>query len=216
MRALDLRGERFGMLLVIEPVGNSSSDRKWRCKCDCGEVVIRARSSLRVAKRRGMKSSCGCYAQKLRIKMGRANKTHGLCSHPAFHIWRGIMSRCYDPSNKSYANYGGRGIEVSFDWHDPSEFCKWADTSGYARGLSIERCNNNGPYSPGNCKWIPLGQQARNTRVTTRITIDGVTRPLVEWAELAGLSDKTIRSRLRLGWSQKGAVYTPSRKRISA
>lgn len=87
-------------------------------------------------------------------------------SHRAETIWRGILYRCYNPCNKGYKNYGGRGIFVCDSWLNSFEsFKNWYD-SNYIDGMSVDRIDNDGPYSPDNCRFSTHAQQMKNRRFT--------------------------------------------------
>src|SRR5687768_1676169 len=88
-------------------------------------------------------------------------------------VWRQMRSRCANPKDPKYAWYGGRNIVVCADWNTYPEFREWALAAGFVDGLSIERMNNDGPYSPENCRWIPLKDQARNKSNTLRFEAFG-------------------------------------------
>jgi len=118
-----------------------------------------------------------------------------------FDVHRQMVKRCEDPSNPDYPNYGGRGIKVCEEWQDFRTFTEWALSNGYQPGLSIDRENTNSGYEPSNCRWATVLQQARNARRVVMIEFNGQTRPLVEWAEIVGISQRTLKMRRKLGWS---------------
>ena len=96
--------------------------------------------------------------------------THGLSKHPLYRKLANIRVRCEYPSATNYAYYGGRGIRVCDEWkNDPQSFVNWCLDNGYKPGLEIDRINNDGPYAPWNCQFIP---HAANSRKTRRIKID--------------------------------------------
>ena len=142
---------------------------------------------------------------------------HGGRRTRLYAIWIDMKARCLNQQNPAYQNYGGRGITVCDEWkHSFSRFR--ADMGEPAPGLTLERTDNDKGYSAGNCIWATRSQQGRNRRSTHLLTIDGVSRPMVEWAEIGGIAIKTLWTRISLGWDAKEAVYTgpvPQRERIA-
>lgn len=133
-----------------------------------------------------------------------------------YRIYRNILTRCFNPKATSYGRYGGRGITVCREWcADFSEFQKWSLEHGYADGLTIDRINNDGNYSPQNCRWVTLREQNLNTSRNHLVEINGEIKPLDEWSRLFRISPKTVRDRLRRGWSYEKALTTSVDKRWS-
>lgn len=119
-------------------------------------------------------------------------------------VWNGMRQRCENKNTRAYKQYGARGISVCQEWKNFHGFLEWALSSGYKEGLSIERIDVNGDYCPENCKWIPLSEQAKNTRrnyVNKHLTINGVTKTYQEWADYAGIPALTISRRIGKGKS---------------
>lgn len=114
---------------------------------------------------------------------------------PWYGSYRSMIDRCENQNAHNYSLYGGRGIKVCKEWHDIGKFEKWASATGHKKGLSIDRIDVNGDYTPENCKWSTSKQQANNRRNTIYITIDGVTKTISEWADFSELSRHTISSR---------------------
>ena len=157
----DLTGEHFGRLEVIRYADEktSSGNYKWVCKCSCGETTTVSSSSLI----QGTTTSCGCYAEEIR---GKSSITHGLANTPEYGAWKYAISRCYNPENSHYDNYGGRGITVCEEWNQPAGegFLKFCEDMGKSNGLTLERVDVNKGYSKENCIWADRFTQGYNTR----------------------------------------------------
>jgi hypothetical protein len=161
MRTLiDLTGKKFGRLTVkheAERKKNPSGciQRYWLCECECGKIRKVQQGSLTY----GTIKSCGCFS----AEMARARcTTHGRYGTPLYVVWINMRNRCHNPKNHGFKNYGGRGIKVMFTCFE--DFQEWALKAGYRKGLSIDRIDNDGPYSRDNCRWATQEQQVRNTR----------------------------------------------------
>ena len=137
-------------------------------------------------------------------KVGRSNRKHGLWKHPLYNIFMKIKDRCENPACHAFSRYGGRGIAVEFE--GPEDFIAWAEASGYVAGLSIDRIDNNGPYSRANCRWADARTQNRNKSSNRMVTIAGVTRCVAEWCEFAGVSQSAFYARARKNMSAEVAL----------
>lgn len=128
--------------------------------------------------------------------------------HPLYTCWEGIKRRCYAPTCKEYVRYGARGITVCDAWL--ASFSQFASDMG-ARppGHSLERKDNNGPYSAENCVWATPKQQSANTRKTRLITFRGETLPLREWARRIGIDKNSLKDRLKR-WPLHEALTEPA------
>ena len=91
--------------------------------------------------------------------------------------------------------------------NDYVEFKSWAMKNGYDGNLSIDRIDNDGQYSPENCRWVTPTVQCNNTRRNHFIEIDGERRTITEWSNTSGIKQATIRKRLKLGWNNRDAVF---------
>ena len=199
---LNLIGQRFGRLLVISEAGSDKHQKiKWLCRCDCSvEKVVRG-SSLRI----GETKSCGCLNRELSTER---NSTHGLCKTPDFHAWAAAKSRCTNPNNKNWVDYGGRGIE--FRLPDFETFLSHIGPKP-SKAHTLDRIDNNGHYEIGNIRWALKKPQARNRRSNHMITYQDKTLCIAEWAEKLGLKRHLIYTRLARGWSVEKALETPPR-----
>ena len=138
--------------------------------------------------------------------------THGYTGTRTFKSWDSMKQRCFNPNSKDYASYGGRGVTVCADWiNDFPRFL--SDMGERPEGCSLDRIDNNGNYEPSNCRWADAVEQQRNTRVSKRLTVGGVTKPLIEWASDVGVRYSTLLKRINAGWTPEKIVGQPSRKR---
>lgn len=152
-------GDRFGMLVVSE-LPAKFPDGRWKvpCTCDCGKFSTPRRETLKV----GSELSCGCIRYK---RAAEKVRTHGQTGTPTYHTWESMNSRCYTPSNGSYVNYGGRGIEVCSRWRGSEGFLNFRDDMGdRPEGLTLDRIDVSKGYSPDNCRWADGSTQCYNTR----------------------------------------------------
>ena len=209
---IDLSGQRFGRLTVIERAANDKhGEPRWLCRCDCGNHVIVLGSSLRS----GHTKSCGCLQREHAAKIGKNTATHRLHNTRIYNIWSHMKSRCTSPKDPSFANYGCRGTTVCEEWQRFEPFYKWAIANGYDDTLSIDRIDVNGGYRPENCRWATMKEQQRNKRNNHYVTYDGETKTITEWAEKLNIRPETLHSRLRSGWSIEKALTTPVNKNLS-
>lgn len=125
----------------------------------------------------------------------------------AANTWAGMMRRCYDPDDPKYPSYGGRGIRVCDRWICRRLFIQ--DMGEPAIGMTLNRIDNDGPYSPDNCEWADYFTQSQNRRDNRRLTFNGRTECLTEWARVAGINRTTFRKRIDAGWDIEDAITKP-------
>jgi hypothetical protein len=126
-----------------------------------------------------------------------------------------MKERCLNPRNHKYPRYGARGIKIHPTWIDSFEtFYEHVSTLANCgeKGFTIDRVDNDGDYEPGNVRWATPFEQQRNTSQNLMLTLNGITRCAVEWAELLGINAKTLRGRIEVGWSHERALTQPIRK----
>lgn len=141
-------------------------------------------------------------------------RVHGYANKERlYRIWKNMRRRCNNTKSDYYENYGGRGIRVCSQWDDYFTFRKWAISNGYKNDLTIDRINNDGNYTPSNCKWSTRKQQSNNTRSNVVITYKGVTKTASEWAEHLGLSKAAIYHRIERNWNEKDIIEVPENAR---
>lgn len=196
---LDLKRKRFGRLVAKKYLGHS----KWECRCDCGGTTIAIASNLT----KGNSTSCGCKRRETQFR-------HGMSGTLIHQVWRGMRARCNNPNDAAYTNYGGRGIRVCERWEDFGAFL--ADMGMRPPGFELDRIDNDGPYSPENCRWVPKRQNLRNKRTSHLVTWDGETLTVAAWAERLGIHERTLHNRLGRGWPIERAMTKPTQQRRKA
>lgn len=183
----DLTGLKFGMLTVESREGSDKHGKAvYKVRCDCGNEKLVLGASM-VS---GRVVSCGCYHSK-QLKAAHAGKTickpdseKGIYEHKQrmmydqdfgwkarlYNVWKSMRNRCSNPKDKSYGNYGGRGIRVCKEWNDSFiAFATWAYANGYDKNTkygecTIDRIDVNGNYEPDNCRFVSIAEQNANKR----------------------------------------------------
>lgn len=126
--------------------------------------------------------------------------THRMYGTFTYKTWDNMKQRCFNKGNKGYSNYGGRGIGVCKRWMSFENFLE--DMGKKPKGMSIERRNNNRGYSLENCYWATQSEQSRNRRNTRKITFQGKTLCLADWADKIGINRASLWYRLyRYNWT---------------
>ena len=153
-------------------------------KCDCGNEEIKHLSEVKTGT---IKLCRDCSFKNKSIK----RRTHYLCSHILYSKLNSIKTRCYNKKRPEYKNYGGRGIRLCDEWNSNfKSFYDWAMNNGYKDGLTVERIDVDKDYSPENCKFITLKEQAKNKRNTLFVIYKGKKVRMIELLTQKGLMYK--------------------------
>lgn len=128
---------------------------------------------------------------------------------PEFNTWKRLRQRCMNPKCKDWRNYGGRGIEICDQWKN--DFARFYADMGPrpSSAHSIDRINNDGPYSPENCRWATRQEQNKNRRDSIYVEHAGKRLMLADWSEITGIGEETIRYRIKAGWTAAEALMIP-------
>lgn len=193
-------GEVFNNLtLTGKAYINEQSRRMVECICKCGQIIFRQFNGVK----NGHIKSCGCL-----------KKPHGMCSHPLYKTWMNIKTRCYQPSHKSYNDYGGIGLTVCSEWLESfNNFYNWAINNGWQNGLTIDRKKNYLGYSPDNCRWATNSEQQRNRKYNVNLTAFGETKCLTDWVDdkRCVVTFNTVRQRMvKLKWDVEKSLTFPN------
>jgi hypothetical protein len=145
-------------------------------------------------------------------RIGVSREYHGMKHTPEYAIWSALKNRCLNPNDPRWDSYGGRGITLSEEWQHSFRAFIQDMGSRPTSDHSIERINNDKPYSATNCRWGTRLEQARNKRNNRLLTFKGKTQCVSAWAQDLGIPNKTILSRLCAGWSVENTLSRPIRR----
>jgi len=185
---IDLTGQRFNRLFVNKYLFTKNKKAYWKVTCDCGTVKTVSTQSLRG----GTSTSCGCLRTELLVR--RFTK-HGERYTNFYLRWLSMRERC-KPTNKNKKYYFESGIAVCKRWED---FLKFKEDmfDDFEPSLSLERINVKKGYSPSNCTWIPISQQADNTRKTIRLIFNNKETTISKLSNQFGIPKKRLYERLQ-------------------
>jgi hypothetical protein len=198
MKSFDLAGKKFGIWTAIQPERTTKRGVYWLCQCECGNQKVVLATELN----RGKHSSCN--------KCTPPNQTHGMRYVPEYKTWLHMKDRCNNPNNKNYYHYGGRGIKVCERWQESFENFYQDMGPRPGRGYSVDRINNSGDYEPSNTRWATQRQQANNSRKNVRVTFNGETKTVAQWARKIGLDSNALLYRIQAGWDVERALTEPA------
>ena len=200
---VDLVGKKFERLTVVKFSHlDKRNARYWCVRCDCGEE----RKVRDGHMKSGATKSCGCLGRE-NLDIARHKGKHGMHNSPTYHTWESMKARCLNPNASNYYLYGERGVTICKQWLKFENF--FADMKEKPEGKTLDRKNTNGNYEPSNCRWATHKEQIRNRRCTKKITYEGNTKPIAEWAEITGIDYKILLSRFNGGLTAKETIETP-------
>ena len=182
--------------------GGDPKKALYRCLCGADVIKIRLNVSL------GGTRSCGCLQKE---RASNASRVHGLSRTSMHNIWWAMLQRCLSKNVKAYKDYGGRGITVCDRW---MLFVNFLEDMGPrpSKDHTLDRVDNDGPYSPENCRWATRAEQANNRRSSRLIEFNGKTQTMAQWGKELGIHPDTIWSRLdQYKWSVQKALTEPVR-----
>lgn len=197
-------GYIFGRLTIIDgpfyikkEKGKGVFTKHYTCKCLCGNILSVRSEYIKC----GDTKSCGCLNIETRTKN---NFKHGMCETVEYLTWLGMHRRCYDKNDTYYRDYGGRGIKICDRWYrdNPDGFKNFYEDMGPRPGdkYSIDRYpNNDGNYTPENCRWATSVEQSKNRRNTVLLTYKGETLCQSDWAKKLGIKSVYINVYIKKG-----------------
>jgi hypothetical protein len=191
---IELTGRRFGSLVVVCESAKRKERRRsaiWLCRCDCGDEYLAVGTDLRSGKTH---RCINCAF--------RARKKHGMSYSPEHRSWGSMRQRCTNPRHREWDRYGGRGIKICQRWLDSFE--AFYEDMGPRPSLdhSIDRIDNDGDYSPENCRWATWEEQNSNQSQNVFLEWQGETLCMAAAARAAGLDPARVSQRRRAGWPQ--------------
>lgn len=190
---LDITGNTYGRLKALKKIEGTKS--KWLFVCECGKEV-----ELTVGKVvcKNGQVSCGCLKHENVLNNIMKITKHGESGTKLYHVYNGLMNRCYNQNNSNYKRYGGRGITVCDEWKNSYDsFKEWAYSNGFDEELgrkdqSIDRIDNSKGYSPDNCRWTTSKEQQKNRDCTKLYEYQNKLYSASEFADIYNITDKTF------------------------
>ena len=182
----DITGNKYNRLTAIK-LDHKTDREYWLFQCDCGNVKVINKTSVVT----GRAKSCGCLRDE---KVSKVNLIDGRKKNPLYPVWRSIIQRCTNLNDKSYKDYGGRGVNICIEWQNNFNlFSQWCVDNGWIKGLEIDRIDNDKGYCPENCRFVERKDNARNKRSNIKVLYNGEMVCLKELSEKTGLSYQRIK-----------------------
>jgi biotin operon repressor len=193
----DLKGKQFNSWIVIKEVNRDIHNKRvWECSCKCGDIYNIIQENLTRSKSK-MCRKCSLEQRKELPK--REN-------HRLYSIWKNMRSRCTNPNRQHYHNYGGRGIKVCDRWDDFLLFLEDMEHS-FIEGLTLDRMDVDGDYTPKNCRWATIEEQANNKQDSLKLLFEGEYYTEAQLSRKTGVSRTTIQQRRKNGYSIEEMIY---------
>lgn len=177
-------GDANHRLTLIHRVERKKGGFIWAAQCECGNTVKVSVSDFRS----GHTKSCGCFR---REETAERKRTHGKTETPEYRTWSHMKGRCENPTDHKYPIYGARGIVVCGRWQKFEAFLEDMGEKP-SPAHSIDRIDNNGPYSPDNCRWATRHEQAQNKSTNIHVVISGQPVTMMEAERRLGISRGAI------------------------
>jgi hypothetical protein len=194
----------------ITPSGNKY--RAVLVECICG-VIKKAGMSAVIS---GNTKSCGCLdKQAASNRLKKRMTTHGMKKSSEYNSWKGMKMRCVNQNDTSYKNYGARGITVCDRWLNSFENFLADMGKKPSTKHSIERIDVNGNYEPLNCKWADAKEQGLNKRNSVVLTINGITKPIGQWAKDIGISHSGLQWRIDNNYTDDRLIKKSKKKNMA-
>lgn len=203
-------GNQYGKLTVKKFLDEDKWNHYWVTYCDCGNKSVRTSKYL-LSKKRGISASCGCEKTKWLAKRNRSTASQGgLSNTTEYRIWTQMKTRCFNNNHVHFGRYGGRGISIHKAWLGSGGFMQFLKDMGNRPSLkhTLDRIDNNGNYTPTNCKWSTHKEQCNNRSTSVKYLIDGEKLSVSQIARRKNINRNTLDSYIRKqGWEAAREFY---------
>ena len=205
----DISNQKFNRMTAVKFLGkNKHNHNVWLFRCECGTFKACEEYSVRS----GRTKSCGCFNYE-NLKSGNNRRKHGKHETRLYRIWKGIHARCDHPIGKSQCY---KNVFYCDEWKDFEPFYEWSMSHGYQDNLSIDRIDNDKGYSPDNCRWVTMKQQADNRRTSRFVTFNGRTQTVTDWMQEFGFTQASFYRWVDEGLTDEQVIERFSKKRRTA